>query len=378
MISNDKHKKHKKHGKLTRPKLNRFGRFELCLVGTTCDSIAAFVEMFKEYCPANLKVAYVDASHKEIKHAQKSVQHACFENECFQLTVSKENEWHLRHELLDADIVFVNGNHFEASHQIVFIDEAKESSLKKRMSWINDIQFILKSTESQEIFSFIEEDKYAKALSFLKSDTSNIFSSILDLYTKNIAQIKALVLGGGESLRMGRDKSKLDYYGEAQEAYLAKMIQGLDIEVYSSKRVYDPDSEFPVLVDRVSDMGPFGAILSAFMDQPDIAWLVIACDLPFISESEIISLLEKRDPSKIATTFKATDKDFPEPLITIWEPKAYPVLLKFLAQGVSCPRKVLINSDIKEILLENSKIVANVNTPEEYIEAKNYLSRKTD
>jgi molybdenum cofactor guanylyltransferase len=52
-------------------------------------------------------------------------------------------------------------------------------------------------------------------------------------------------------------------------------------------------------------------------------------------------------------------------LITIWEPRAYPVLLSFLAQGISCPRKVLINSDIELLDVPNIDALMNVNTPEE-------------
>ena len=67
----------------------------------------------------------------------------------------------------------------------------------------------------------------------------------------------------------------------------------------------------------------------------------------------------------MATAIKGKSKPFVEPLITIYEPKAYPVLLSYLAQGYSCPRKVLINSDV-EIIEVDDDLIRNVNTPEEY------------
>jgi molybdopterin-guanine dinucleotide biosynthesis protein A len=51
--------------------------------------------------------------------------------------------------------------------------------------------------------------------------------------------------------------------------------------------------------------------------------------------------------------------------MTIWEPRAYPVLLNFLAQGYSCPRKALINSDIQEVEVEDERWLLNVNTAED-------------
>ena len=58
-----------------------------------------------------------------------------------------------------------------------------------------------------------------------------------------------------------------------------------------------------------------------------------------------------------------------EPLVTIWEPKSYPILLSYLAQGYSCPRKVLINSEV-EIVEVADELICNVNTPEEFEQVK--------
>ena len=65
-----------------------------------------------------------------------------------------------------------------------------------------------------------------------------------------------------------------------------------------------------------------------------------------------------------------------EPLITIYEPKAYPILLQYLAQGYSCPRKMLINSEV-EIVEVDDAVIRNVNTPEEYESALNEIRENT-
>ena len=49
--------------------------------------------------------------------------------------------------------------------------------------------------------------------------------------------------------------------------------------------------------------------------------------------------------------------------------KGISYLLKFLAQGIACPRKVIINSDKKVIEVQNAKFLANVNTQEEFEKA---------
>jgi molybdopterin-guanine dinucleotide biosynthesis protein A len=57
-------------------------------------------------------------------------------------------------------------------------------------------------------------------------------------------------------------------------------------------------------------------------------------------------------------------------LITIWEPRSYQVMLNFLAQGYSCPRKVLINSEIELLKVKDVKVLLNVNDAEGYDEIK--------
>ena len=169
---------------------------------------------------------------------------------------------------------------------------------------------------------------------------------------------------------MGSDKAFLDYHGKPQYAFLADILRGLNIETFISCRA-EQASEFienqEVITDSFLDLGPYGAILSAFRHDPNAAWLVLACDLPLLDVGTLQFLIDNRNPHKIATSFKSPEsaEGFPEPLIAIWEPRAYPTLLHFLAQGISCPRKVLINSDIELLTSSVSKALTNVNTLEE-------------
>ena len=141
-------------------------------------------------------------------------------------------------------------------------------------------------------------------------------------------------------------------------------------------QVSDLKEHFEVLPDTVEGLGPFGALLSAFREYPDAAWLVAACDLPLLDHDVLSDLSNRRNASKMATAFHNPETGFPEPLITIWEPKAYPVLLHFLSLGYSCPRKLLINSDVKVIELKDDEALININTKAEYNNAKKLLSVK--
>lgn len=86
--------------------------------------------------------------------------------------------------------------------------------------------------------------------------------------------------------------------------------------------------------------------------------------------------MTNRNPSKLATVFLDSEGKFPEPLITIWEPRAYPVLLRYLSQGYSCPRKVLINSDVEVLKAPDVQEFQNINDPEAYASAIKTIKKK--
>jgi molybdenum cofactor guanylyltransferase len=190
--------------------------------------------------------------------------------------------------------------------------------------------------------------------------------------------LNGLVLAGGKSTRMGLDKGSLQWHGKEQRYYMADLLQQFCKEVFISCR---PEQEksftgegYQLITDAYEGLGPYGAILSAFKHNENTAWLVIACDLPLLDHNTILQLTSERDQSYIATTFKSPHDDLPEPLVTIWEPACYPILLASLSKGYQCPRKALINNHVKIIYPENSLALSNVNTPGEFALVQQLLS----
>lgn len=194
----------------------------------------------------------------------------------------------------------------------------------------------------------------------------------------NISSLNGLVLAGGKSRRMGRDKDLIQWHGKEQRYYAADMLQHFCEEVFISCRAEqakDIDDAYQTLPDTFLDMGPYGGILSALRSHRDKAWLVVACDLPLLNEETIRFLIANRNSQKIATAFESPHDGLPEPLITIWEQQSYPVLLHFLGKEITCPRKVLMNSDVRILKPLQPEALMNVNTPEEAASAKEILNK---
>jgi molybdopterin-guanine dinucleotide biosynthesis protein A len=134
------------------------------------------------------------------------------------------------------------------------------------------------------------------------------------------------------------------------------------------------DEGLPFITDSFADLGPVGGILSAFRHNPNAAWLVVACDLPYLTDKSLQHLIENRDISRTATAFASEENNnWPEPLITIWEPRSYSWLLQMMAQGYSCPRKALINADVAILQAQDVTELRNVNEYNDYITTYNNL-----
>ncbi|SMO44091.1 molybdopterin-guanine dinucleotide biosynthesis protein A [Chryseobacterium rhizoplanae] len=194
----------------------------------------------------------------------------------------------------------------------------------------------------------------------------------------DLPQLNGLVLAGGKSLRMGNPKDKINWHGKEQRYYAADLLAPFCENVFISCRqdqLEHFDTDYNALTDTFLNMGPFGGILSALRAQRDKAWLVVACDLPLLDKNSLEFLIRSRDAEKAATTYESPFDGLPEPLITIWEPKSYPLLLNFLGLGNTCPRKVLMNSDTLILKPNNPDALMNVNTPEEMTKAKEILKK---
>ena len=190
--------------------------------------------------------------------------------------------------------------------------------------------------------------------------------------------LNGLVLAGGLSKRMGTDKGILQWHGKEQRYYMADLLKNVCNDVFISCRTeqqQEIDAKYKTLADTFIGSGPLGGILSALKAQPDKAWLVTACDLPLLDISTIKFLIQHRDSSAIATTFESPFDGLPEPLITIWEPGSYTILMTHLSDGFSCPRKALIRNGERVNVLQppNPDKLMNANTPEDAEKVKEII-----
>jgi molybdopterin-guanine dinucleotide biosynthesis protein A len=195
------------------------------------------------------------------------------------------------------------------------------------------------------------------------------------------APLYGLVLAGGSSTRMRRDKAMLEYQGRTQLDRACELASRHVSNVFVSVRAAQTQDPArvgrPLIVDSVQGEGPIVGIRSALAAHPQAAWLVLACDLPFLSDQALDFLLRRRDAEGFATAYKSAHDGLPEPLCAVWEPSAAKALAEYQAGGGHCPRKFLIRNGARLLDLQDARALDNVNTPGEYSQALATLDGST-
>jgi len=179
--------------------------------------------------------------------------------------------------------------------------------------------------------------------------------------------IKVLVVAGGASRRMGRDKSQIERSpGVRQIDYLIELARRVSADVLVSSNDADKVTEgLSVIPDLNPGAGPLAALEAFHARHPGEPVLLLGCDLFLMDEYTLVYLLENRDMVKGITAYANRIDGVPEPLCAIYEAEVVAAAGEAIAAGESCARHFI--KQRKHALLELPNLVAldGANTPEE-------------
>lgn len=193
------------------------------------------------------------------------------------------------------------------------------------------------------------------------------------------AELLGLVLAGGRSTRMRRDKAALQYRpGQTQLAAAVAMLRPHVAQVFVSVRRDQQDDPtrrgYEQIVDQTESAGPIAGITAAQATHPQAAWWVLACDLPFLDEATLADLAARRDAARDATAYRSSHDGLPEPLCAIYEPRTRAGLAAYVGSGRLCPRKFLLEADTLLLAPPNARALDNANTSDDYWQAMAQLN----
>ena len=189
--------------------------------------------------------------------------------------------------------------------------------------------------------------------------------------------MNSLILIGGKSRRMGRDKALIERPdGTRQIDWLANLAGLSGGEVFLSTRDGSPPPlELPAVVDADSGGGPLAALAAMGSKRPGESVLVLGCDLFLLDEATVRHLVARRDSSRKATCFANRIDGRPEPLCAIYEGSGISEAASALARGERCARHFLESLDPLVLELPHPAALDNANTPHELDECLAKLTR---
>ena len=320
------------------------------LYGTSCEEIKKWATFFQQ-CSPRMSV-YIDAAHHE---------------QTIESSITAGNGYNITHSATLSPspwkVHWINGNHFQSHKQIVIHDPKKLASLERRRDQLTQVDCII---SAEGIPPHLLEWGVANAQTpcFAPHDIAAIEAWVRAQLAP--LPVAGLILTGGKSERMGRDKAMLDYHGMPQWEYLKSQCELLDIPVFVSCKKEQQDfwskKGVQVVVDQWPDMGPMAGILSAMKQQPMFSWMVMACDMPNWNAAAMRTLIENRKSQKGVTAFFNEEKKWHEPLGAIWESDIEGSLFQW-SWVSACPRKFLHQIPTHSIEQNAHHWLDNINDP---------------
>ena len=182
----------------------------------------------------------------------------------------------------------------------------------------------------------------------------------------------AVVLAGGRSSRMGRDKLELTLGGktllESAVSRFSEAFEKVFISVADAKKY--PDIEAPRIVDILPGAGPMSGLHAALKSLPGKGIFLVAADLPYScphTAKRIIELCGGKD----ACVVRLPDGKL-EPLFGYYKKTLLPQCEEAIASGDYRMSEFVLSADTRFVSplelgdLWEEKMILNVNYPADY------------
>ncbi|MEC0249576.1 molybdenum cofactor guanylyltransferase [Paenibacillus chitinolyticus] len=203
----------------------------------------------------------------------------------------------------------------------------------------------------------------------------------------------AVILAGGRSVRMGRDKFTLQIGGVPVICKLALTLASLCEEVIiviSADRKMEqirllPDSLEAVpglrlVHDRQSRTGPLAGIHAGMTAARFRHCLVTACDIPFPSRKLASGLLAETKDTVMPVVAPQAEEGL-HPLFAVYNRGCLPLLEKFIANGERSALEFILEAGVRTLPPERVRELDrtgmglfDINRPIDYMAAQNYAA----
>lgn len=276
----------------------------------------------------------------------------------------------ITHALEQCDCILIEGYKQSPFNKIVFLDAEGKLPISANSKGIRAI--VHQGTRVPE--QFIEQGIPL----FHRDEIEKIFDFVNAHFKSCASPLYGAVFVGGQSKRMGSPKFSLDYDGISGTERAAGMLNKFCDKVFLSSRAdLDMDSLAEIKnTERINDehiqMGPVGGLATLMGKFPDKAWMITACDMPFLREEDFDIIFQQRDPLRYGTCYVQKGRLGYEPMCAIYEPKFIVPLYEAMSRRDLSISRIINTLPFKEVRINEGdrSNFMNINTPEDYAVAR--------
>jgi len=280
------------------------------------------------------------------------------DNDFKQLTIT--------HALERCDCILIEGYKQSPFNKIVFLDAEGKLPIPSDSKGIRAI--VHQGTGQLE--SFVKQGIPL----FHRDEIEKIFDFVNGHFRNCASELFGAVFVGGQSTRMGKPKFSLTYEGVSGTEKATKFLSKFCKKVFLSSRADLDMSSLPTIkgTERINDehiqLGPVGGLATLMGQFPNKAWMITACDMPFLKEDDFETIFQKRDPLRYGTCYVQKGRFGYEPMCAIYEPKFIVPLFEAMSRRELSLSRIIEALPFKKLKIEEadrSKFM-NINTTEDY------------
>ncbi len=178
----------------------------------------------------------------------------------------------------------------------------------------------------------------------------------------------AIIMAGGESCRMGTDKTMLSIKGQSIIEVICGQLRGSfdEILISANETAKFAFLGLKVVPDKVPERGPLMGISSALEASSNEYNFVVACDIPKINMTCVNRMLTEAIESRADIVIPVTGRDKYEPLFAVYRKRAIEAINKTLSSGKNKIIDVFPLCTVKRIEMDDTDWLINLNTKADY------------
>lgn len=190
-------------------------------------------------------------------------------------------------------------------------------------------------------------------------------------YFNNLkVNITGVVLAGGESRRMGEDKSVMLFQQQKLIEYsLNALVPFCETIFISSNKLIHKEFPYPQIKDEFQKIGPIGGIHSALKVSKTDYILILPCDSPMVSQDFLRFLISNIEENKQCSIIPKNNHHL-EPLFAIYHKSILPIVEQQIENGDYKLNHLIGKIEVKNITIKEVNTFININTPEDFCNFK--------